>query len=387
MLSGGEGADGRLVWTMWRYFQRYDYKRSWKSRAAWQVFQEELLAHADDDAPPTMEDVTTAMRWLYNYLMPLAAPVPETDIVHTTIAGFPGLAGVIAKHERGTPFVVTEHGVWVRERYISISRGRFSLFEKRFLMDLSRYMARLNYVCADVISPVTNFNRRWEIPYGVPEERIETVFNGVDPGLFVPRPKPEKTRGRPVVVAAARVFPLKDIETMIRAATVVREALPDVEFLVYGSLDADPEYTERCRALISELGLEDTFKLAGHHSKPAELYAEGDVCALSSISEAFPYTVLESMACARPVVGTDVGGVREALEGWGIVVPPQDHEAFGRALIQLLTDDELRMRMGRQAREAVLARYRIDGTVNGYRDIYRRLIARRRAGEPEAAAA
>lgn len=179
--------------------------------------------------------------------------------------------------------LVTEHGVWVRERYISISDGESSLFEKRFLMDLSRFIARINCVCADVISPVTNFNRRWELPSGVRGEQIETISNGADPALFVPKRKPPETSGRPVVVAAARVFPLKDLETMIRAAALVRGELPDVEFRVYGSLDADPDYVARCRGLIAQLELEQTYKLAGHHTRPAELYAEGDVTALSSM--------------------------------------------------------------------------------------------------------
>ena len=162
---------------------------------------------------------------------------------------------------------------------------------------------------------------------------------------------------------------------MIRAAAVVRAELPEVAFLVYGSLDADPAYVERCRALIAELDLEHAYTFAGHHSKPAELYAEGDVTALSSISEAFPYTVLESMSCARPVVATDVGGVREALEGFGIVVPPRDHEMFGQARLLLLRDPALRAQLGRQAREAVLARYRVGGSVDAYRGLYRRLLA------------
>jgi glycosyltransferase involved in cell wall biosynthesis len=379
---------GRLLWSMWRYFQHYDWPLTWKSPCTWSALVQELLAGAaasEAADTPSVRELATALRWLCNYLTPLSAPIPEVDLVHVTIAGFPGLAGVIAKHERGTPVLVTEHGVWVRERYIAISAGPYSLFEKRFLMDLSRFIARVNYAGADVISPVTNFNRRWEIPSGVRPDRIETIFNGVDPSVFVPRPKPAHTAGRPVVVAAARIFPLKDIETMIRAAVHVRAELPDVEFLVYGSLDADPPYVELCRRLIGELDLEQTYKLAGHHGKPAELYAEGDVTALSSISEAFPYTVLESMACARPVVGTDVGGVREALEGFGIVVPPADPVAFADALLLLLRDDALRTQLGRQAREAVLARYRVESSIDGYRSVYERLLATPAPDLPKAA--
>jgi polysaccharide biosynthesis protein PelF len=375
--------DGRLIWELWRFFGEHDWRTCWKSEPAWEAFAAEL--GDSDDA--TVADLTDAMSWLYHSLMPLATPLPRVDLVHTTIAGFPGLAGVIAKHEWGTPFAITEHGVWVRERYIAISAGPFSPFAKRFLMDLSRYVARVNYSCADAVLPVTDFNRRWELPYGVPAEKLLTIRNGVDPALFVPRPKPPKTAGRPTVVAAARVFPLKDMETMIRSAAVVRAEIPEVQYLVYGSLDADVPYVERCRALIEELDLARTFEFAGHHSKPAELYTEGDVCALSSISEGFPYTVLEAMSCARPVVATDVGGVREALEGFGLVVAPRDHQAFGAAIVTLLRDDLLRTQMGRQAREAVLARFRISDSVDGYRRLYERVLGGGLEGSPEAAAA
>ncbi|MCW2992471.1 MAG: putative glycosyltransferase [Solirubrobacterales bacterium] len=367
--------DGTLIWELWRWFQEHDWRATWKSREVWEAFLEITAVSHGALQPPTLEDTFTALRWLSNYLLPLTAPVPRTDIVHTTIAGFPGLAGIVSKFEYGTPYLVTEHGVWVRERYISISSGPFSDYGKRFLMGLSRYLARVNYRVADVVSPVTGFNRRWELPYGAPDERIETIPNGIDPGLFMPGPKPASTAGRPVVVAAARVFPLKDIHTMIRSAEVARRELPDVQFLIYGSLDADVPYVESCRALIAELGLEETFVFAGHHTKPADLYNEGDISALSSISEGFPYTVLESMACARPVVATDVGGVREALEDFGILVPPRDHEAFGRAVVTLLRNPELRGRMGRQAREAVLARFRIAHSVGAYRELYERLMA------------
>ena len=370
--DGGHGpalAGGRLVFDLWGFFAEHDWRRCWKSSPAWELFASRL-AHQPD---ASVDDLGDAFEWLYHYLMPLAGPLPEADLVHATIAGVPGLLGAIAKQARGTPMLVTEHGVWLRERYIAVSASELSPFLKRFLMGLSRFVAEIDYAFADLVAPVTDFNRRWETPCGVPGSRLRTVTNGVDPNLFTPRARPRGAR--PTVVSAARVYPLKDIETMIRAAAVVREQIPDVRFVLYGSLDADVAYAERCRALIDELSLRDTFELAGHHPRPSQLYAEGDVCVLSSISEAFPYTVLEAMSCARPVVATDVGGVSEALDGFGVVVAPRDHEALGRAVVTLLRDDLLRTQMGRQAREAVLARYRIADSVDAYRDLYRSLLA------------
>ena len=379
-VTGPEIRDyGIVVYQLWRWFEHHDWRCTWKSPLVYDAFLRHVSAPAVPGERPTVGDVNTALHWLSSFLLPLAVGVPRTDLVHTTIAGFAALPGIVAKHRDGTPLLVTEHGVFVRERYISISGAEFSPYAKRFLMALSSFVARLVYAHADVVAPVVEFNRRWEIPYGADPSRVRVIYNGVDPGLFVPKQKPAETAGGPVAVAAARIFPLKDIETMIRSAAVARDLLPEIRYLVYGSLDADAPYVERCRALIADLGLEQTFELRGFHSKPAELYTEGDICVLSSISEAFPYTVLESMACARPVVGTDVGGVKEAVEGFGRVVPPRDPEAFGRAVVELLADDEFRRELGRRCREEVLAKYRTSNSVNAYRDAYAELTGRRLA--------
>jgi glycosyltransferase involved in cell wall biosynthesis len=86
------------------------------------------------------------------------------------------------------------------------------------------------------------------------------------------------------------------------------------------------------------------------------------------------------MACERPVVGTDVGGVKEALEGFGVVVPPRDPEAFGQGVVTLLGDDDLRIELGRRARQEILAKFRTSTSVDAYLDLYRRLAASKRAG-------
>jgi polysaccharide biosynthesis protein PelF len=152
---------------------------------------------------------------------------------------------------------------------------------------------------------------------------------------------------------------------------------------VYGSLDADPLYTKKCQLLIKQLKLEENFILAGHHPNPSEIYNEGDISVLSSISEGFPYTVIESMACARPVVATDVGGVREALEGFGIIVRPRDPKALAEGIIKLLTDHELRETLGRRAREEVLAKYRTNLTIEEYKKSYFEAIQKLKVDERE----
>ena len=374
----------KIFHKMYKYFETYDYKETFRSEILWNAYKKEVQAYYrrngnPEEEIPSVFDLTTTMRWFYYYLMGIHAPIPETDVTHATIAGFSGLASIVSKLEYKTPMIVTDHGVFVRERYIAISNSDFSFFTKKFLINLSVLVSKLCYVYADQVSPVANFNTRWEKRFGVNQHKIKTIYNGIDPGIFVPKTKPEKSRGRPTVVAAAHVIPLKDIETMIRSCAVVRRKIENVKYIVYGSLEVAPDYTKICKSLISELNLEDHFILGGYHNKPSDIFNEGDISVLSSISEGFPYTVLESMACARPVVATDVGGVKEALDGFGIIVKPKDAEAFGEGVINLLLDHELRQSLGRLAREQVLLKFRISTSIDYYLEAYQRFAKSREA--------
>jgi glycosyltransferase involved in cell wall biosynthesis len=97
------------------------------------------------------------------------------------------------------------------------------------------------------------------------------------------------------------------------------------------------------------------------------------VVALTSVSEGFPVTVIEAMACGRPMVCTNVGGVSEAVADAGIVVSPGDHLAVARACVTLLRDDELRHRMGQAARARVLRLFTLDESLASYRRVYEHL--------------
>jgi polysaccharide biosynthesis protein PelF len=371
-----------VVHRLYRYFRKYEYKATFRSRLTWETFRATLLRTAGrwgdvSETPPNLFDVTTALRWLYSFLLPLSVALPRTDIAHATLASPSGLAVVAAKYEFGASVIVTDHGVFIRERYIALAAEKFSRFSKRFILNLSAYATRIIYSCADQISPVCEYNHRWELRFGGSADRIRTIYNGIDPGIFRPHEKPEKTRSRPTVVAVARIFPLKDIETMIRSCAVVREEVPDVQYIVYGPTDVDIPYTERCMELIREFSLEKNFIFGGFHSKPHEVYNEGDISILSSISEGFPYTVIESMACARPVVATDVGGVGEALEGCGILARPRDAAALAHGVVTLLRDHELRQGLGKLARDRVLLRFRTTLAMNEYMQSYEQLAAGR----------
>lgn len=374
-----------VLYGLWKYFQYYDYKHTLRQPLLWLEFKQRLIhsfekSNLGHSEQPRVFDITFGMRWLYHFLMPIAVTVTEEiDVTHATLAGFPALASIAAKYEYGTPSIVTDHGVYMRERLINVGQADMPFFSKKLLVDLSTIVSRSVYYTADQISPVTTANTEWEQRFEAAEENIVPIYNGVNTDLFKPTPKPGHTEGIPTVIAVAQVFALKDIETMIRTADLVRMEIPEVQFKIYGSLEVDKDYVKKCRALVKELDLEETFEFGGFHDQPSMIFNEGDISILTSISEGFPYTVIESMSCGRPVVATDVGGIRDALEGCGILCKPRDPRDIANGVIKLLKDDALRLELGNKCRERVLLTFKTEKSVDAYYDSYTKLAAMERS--------
>lgn len=378
---------GRLLVKLEDFFTRFDYSTTMKSRPVWDAFTDVMQTYATRAAAslppaarelqqPTLFDLTECLRWLYRFLIVLTVRVPEVSVTHTTAAAFCGIPCITAKVRRGTPMIVTEHGVYLREQNLFLSRFKRLFFCKQFLLNLITAVVRANYFHADVVAPVCHYNTRWELAHGTPQHRIRVIYNGVDPERFSPRAKNERT---PHIVATARIDPLKDVETFLRVAARVRETHRDARFTIFGAV-GDREYYEKCLALRRELRLEDVVTMGDVATDVVDAYRDADLILLTSISEAFPYSVIEAMACERAIVASDVGGVGEALEECGVLVRPRDVEGFANAVRQLLDDPALRARMGRRGRARVLEEFRLDGSIAAYLDLYRR-VAR-----PEAAA-
>ncbi len=388
--SGGAdpAALGRLLVEMEDYFRRRDYNETMKSRPVWEAFVETMQANSRRMAPtlpptarvhqaPTLFDLTESLRWLYRFLIVLNARVPAVSVTHTTAAAFCGIPCIIAKARDGTPMIVTEHGVYLREQNLFLSRFRRLFFCKQFLLNLITAVVRANYHHADVVAPVCHYNTRWELVHGTLPHKIRVIYNGVDPELFTPPPPGSQTRLHPPhVVATMRIDPLKDIETFLRVAARVCERRPEVRFTIFGAV-ADEAYYQRCLALRRELRLDDVVTMGQATADVVSAYRDADVVLLTSVSEAFPYSVIEAMACERAVVASDVGGVGEALEECGILVKPRDVDGFAAAVGQLLDDPALRARLARRARLLVLDNFRLDGSVAAYLDLYRGLAGSR----------
>jgi glycosyltransferase involved in cell wall biosynthesis len=374
---------------LYEFFLLHDFDSCMRSATAWEAFVTAAettfpaAAHAAgySDAPIGAADVLTGLHWLHHWLLPLSRPLPEADVAHATMAGECILPGLAAKLHHGAGLVFSEHGVYLREVYLREATDEGSLFLKLLKIGFALRTSEMAHAVSDQISTCCDYNKRWK--YGNCSSRVQTIHYGLDVTAS-DRALPRSGR-TPVITWLGRFDPLKDIETLLRAASIVHRQRPDAIFRLYGSATPDrTAYYEQMLALRGELGLDRAVELPGYTSDPQRAYGDADIVVLTSISEGFPYATLEAMACGRPVVATAVGGLAEQLGGCGLLVEPQSPEMLAAALIDLIDDPISRARLGAGARERVRTMFSLDQKNGLHLDAY--LAAAANANAPVARA-
>jgi len=374
----------QCIHQMHRFFLDHDFDAAMRSRATWDCFRKLVAGrysalidhHGYHGARYSLKDVITGMQWLYHWLFPLAQPLPKTDIVHAAMVGECTLVAIAAQREHGAAYMLTEHGIYLRESYLAEATSIGTLFLKVLKLQFAGLMTRLSYQQADLIAPCCDYNQRWELRHGVDPGRLKTIYYGVNTVVFSPADKP--AGAPPTVVWLGRINPLKDLHTLLRSAALVHEQRPDIKFLLFGSAaQEDRDYERQIRELHAELRLEGVVEFCGYTSKPQAAFNQGDLVALSSISEAFPFSLLEAMLCARPVVATAVGGVPEEIAGAGIAVEPRDPRAMADAILTIMNDADLRQRLGQNARARALKEFSIRQSSAAHYAAYQTLVAQR----------
>jgi polysaccharide biosynthesis protein PelF len=320
------------------------------------------------EAAPTLRDAVTAMQLLEHSLRPLSHPVVRADVAHAVTNGLGALPALAAKWRYGTPMIVTEHGIYMREQYLHSRGAPFRWPVRALHLRFLRRLCSLGYREAEMITPGNSYNKRWEEQLGADLSRVRTVYNGVDPADF---PASENEPEVPTISWAGRVDPVKDLETLLLAFSLVHHQMPAARLRMFGAPPPGQEpYLERCKALAAELGLGGVATFEGRVEKIRDAYDAGQLVVLCSISEGFPYTLIEAMTCGRPCVATDVGGVSEAVADTGVIVPPRNPEALAQSCLALLQDRGLRRQLGAAARMRALEYFTVDRAISAFDEIY-----------------
>lgn len=204
-------------------------------------------------------------------------------------------------------------------------------------------------------------------------DKIITIHNGVDHDLYgkeIDRTEKRKhfnlSDNDIVIGNIARIVPVKDQETLIRAMAIVAREFVMAKLLIIGGIPSGWEwYKESLLRLIKEYNLEDNIFFLGERRDVHEILPCLDLFVLSSIIEGLPLTLLEALFAGIPAVVTDAGGNREVVEDQktGVLVPCKDPEALAKGIIALLKDKELREKLAINGRAKVLRYFSIDQTV------------------------
>jgi len=355
------------IYRLQRLFVQHGLERLFRHRETWSFFKGYFSGNGWLENM-TIRELNHSIHLLVDLLKPLETDLGRYDIVHSALAGFSGLIGIVQKLQYGASYILTEHAIYYRERIYDLAGYGDSY--RRFWSMAFRRISELNYHFADKIITVSKFNMRWQKELGADERRIKIIPNGVDVNRFKPI---SKTIDRWGVVSVIRIDPLKDVINLIEAMNYVVSEICEARCYIYGPI-IDHEYMDYCEKRINDLGLGDHVKFMGYISNPELAYNKGWVVVQPSISEGAPIAVIEAMACGKPVVATDVGGVSEILGDTGILVPPRNPKALARGIIRILSDEELAKKLGLKARMRVLSRFPIQRVVREYRETYRELV-------------
>jgi polysaccharide biosynthesis protein PelF len=351
-----------------------------RGRDSWEEFLwalDDVLGEThDDSAPAPIFDAIEAARLyqtLYWVARTAAVPTPPCELLHVTAAGWAAIPALVHKALHGTPLLLTEHGVYVREAYLaSIREAAMAPGQGHISPRLALGLTRATYAAADVIAPVTEANAAWERGLGVDSAKIRVIPNGIHPPTE--RTNPPNARK---VIAMGRVDPLKDVQTMLLVAQEVTHRMPEARFEYWGPATAGQEtYALACTQMHEQLGLGDRFRFMGRTTDPHGVIRSGDLVLMTSISEAMPMALLEAMAQSRPAVATSVGGVPGVLRGCGIIAPPGDVHALATAVVTLLGNPGLAANLGRRGFERLHRRYTLARCLSGYRDLISGLTSR-----------
>ena len=301
--------------------------------------------------------------------------VPQADAYHAISTGYGGLLASLGSWKYKKPLMLTEHGIYTREREEEIIRAEWVVpsFKSRwirFFYVLSEEIYRRAFRVRSLFYNA----RRTQIEMGCNAEKCIVIPNGVQYERFCNIPLKQED-GWVDIGAVVRLAPIKDVKTMIYAFFELASRVPNVRLHIMGGVD-DEGYANECYALVEQLQIKNL--LFTGRVDVVQYMQKLDFTILTSISEGQPLSVLESMAARRPCVTTEVGCCRELLEGApgdtfgiaGYCVPPMYRQGLADAMEKMCASRTRREEMGRIGQRRVDAYFHHEQMLANYRKMY-----------------
>jgi glycosyltransferase involved in cell wall biosynthesis len=244
--------------------------------------------------------------------------------------------------------------------------------------------SRWKYRQVDCFIAASEAIRRMLLADGVEERRTIAIHEGIDVERVEKTPPVDVheafwlPHGSPVVGNVAALVPHKGQRDLIEAARLVVQQIPDARFVILG----EGQLREHLERLVREHRLEKHVLMPGFRTDVIGCIKGFDLFVLSSITEGLGTSLLDAMACGKPIVATRTGGIPEVVADGttGLLVPPHDHQSLAAAIVRMLREARLRQQMGEAGRARVGERFTAERMVAATADVYAAV-----AGTPHAA--
>ena len=290
--------------------------------------------------------------------------------------------GFIVHHyakKYGIPYVLQGHGSLLCQmsgKKRMIGRVWNTLFERPTLFEASKVIA-LTETEAEQCKNI-----------GVPNNKIEIVSNGINLSEYENLPEKGEFRKKylirddeKIILYLGRLHKIKGIDILINAFSSIVEKISNVKLVIAGPNDG---FLSILKKQTEDLKISDKILFTGplYERNKLEAYVDADIYVLPSVYETFPMTVLEACACGTPVIVTDRCGIADIIENVGYVVK-YDVDQLKKAIIKLLSDDELKISFGENGKKMVRRDFVWDQFVNLFEEIYESVIQKQNISEED----
>ena len=282
--------------------------------------------------------------------------------------GYAGIAAAAAKVRKSKPLILTEHGLYHKEREMEIRKSSLIRgYQRDMWTRLYNAFSRICYAQSDLIISLFEENRRKQHELGAVPAATEVIPNGIDlPRFCIDREEKEGFH----VGLVGRVVPIKDIKTYIATAKIVLDRIPEATFYCIGPTDEDPAYYNDCEKLVKSLKIEDRFIFTGRQNV-LDYYKFLNVLMLTSVREAQPLVILEGYCGGVPAVATAVGNIPEMLDYDDRFIAPSKDSVKLAECVQYIHDNPGEMKKINEAnKQKAITYYNKIDLHKRYREIY-----------------
>ncbi len=359
------------------------------SRKTWKIINR---IYQEKDLNCSFVDYFWTWRYQHHGIFSIMnAHIPKAKIYHAVSTGYAGFAGAKASALYNAPLVLTEHGIYNKERKIDISRSPWIYEERRHLFrpqaNLEVFkelwikaftaMSKLCYEASSSIITLYTGNQNYQLMDGADPRKMEVIPNGIDFKVLSSLKRiPQEKK---IIGFVGRIVPIKDVKTLLRAVALVFKSYPNAEVWLMGPTDENQQYYEECVQLVEFLEIGDKVRFTGMVDL-RNYYPKLDILVLTSISEAQPLVILEAFCLGIPVVATDVGACRELVEGApgadaelgksGIITGLTNPAETAFSILHLLRSEEDSVKMGQAGKERARRYYDLPKLFGKYRQLY-----------------